>query len=226
MLRLGSTLFLLAICACVMTVPACAPKEPPKPAEPPPPPPPTPEEISAKIVTEIGLNNPLPAPGAVMTVEEVQAFKSAVQKAKNQNNSSPDGKRALQLTSSKLDERIRALEENQLWEHALTMIEGYEILNAGSPKWSATKELAVAELAKPKVTIVGFMTTHDQNSVLLNFYLPIQKTNQRQQVRVGEEFFGLKLVEIIGDNQGVRLEYSNTGQVYDVLTKSASKKTQ
>jgi hypothetical protein len=222
MFRSWSALVLIAVAALLTAAPACAPKEPPPPAEPPPPPPPTPEEIAQKIVEELGLTAPLPPPGTPLSTQDSQTFKSAVQKARNQNNATPDGKRALQIASNKLDERIAALEENKLWEHTLAGIEGYEVLNPGSPKWSATKELASAELKKPKVTIVGFMTSHDQNSVLLDFYLPIQKTHEKQQVRVGEEFFGLTLVEIIGNNQGVRLEYADTGQVYEVLTKSAS----
>lgn len=79
----------------------------------------------------------------------------------------------------------------------------------------------MAELRKPRVNIIGFMTTQGQDSVLLEFYLPIEKKTEKQQVRVGEEFYGLKLTEIIGNNQGVRFEYLETGQVFDVLKKSA-----
>jgi hypothetical protein len=214
-------LYLVLLAWIVVAVQACGPREPPEPEAPPPPPPPTPEQIAEKIITELGLNAPLPPAGATQTVDEAQAFKTGIQRARGSNSSTPEGKRALQIVSSRLDQRIQALESNRLWEHTLTGIEGYEVLNPGSPKWSTTKEVAIAEMKKPKVTIVGFMASHGQDAAVLEFYLPVQKTTERKQVRVGEEFFGLTLVEIIGDNQGVRLEYGETGQTFDVLTRSA-----
>ena len=54
----------------------------------------------------------------------------------------------------------------------------------------------------------------------MEFYLPKERKTEKRQVRVGEEFFGLQLTEIIGNNQGVRFEYLDTGQSFDVLKKS------
>lgn len=189
-----------------------------------PPPPPTPEEIANKIVTDLGLNAPLPASGARLAKEASDKMKTVARQAKNVNSATPEGKRALQIVSRRVDQRIGALEQAGAWDHALATIEVYEILNDGSHKWDTTKQTAMAELTKPKVTIVGFWYdgTTDQNAALLEFYLPISRETKRERVRVGEEFYGLKLTEIIGKNQGVRLEYKETGKTYDVLTASAS----
>jgi hypothetical protein len=201
----------------VVAVPACAPKEPPPPEEPPPPPPPTPEELAQKLIGELGLDAPLPGANARVTPEEAQKLKQGIQRAKAQHTGTPDGKRVLQLLSNKLDDRISALEAAQRWEHVILMIDAFEALNPGSLKWLQSKEVATAEMRKPRVTIVGFLTTQGQDSAILEFYLPIQRTTEREQVRVGEEFYGLKLLEIIGNNQGVRFEYLETGDVFDVL---------
>ncbi len=215
--RFVPVLILLAI---VSPVTGCAPKEPPKPAEPPPPPPPTPEEIAAKIVAESGIGDPLPEPNATFPQEAADKLKNRLRSAKNTNQSTPDGQRALQLVNQQLDQRIRALEGAGAWEYLLGHIEAFEVLNPGSPKWATSKEAALAELSKPKITIVGFM----QDTAILRFYLPVTKQEARESMRIGEEMHGVTLMEIIGNNQGVRMKYGQTGQTFDVLTKSAQQK--
>ena len=205
--------------ALVGGVSGCAEKEPPKPAEPPPPPPPTPEEIAAKIIADAGLNEPLPAAGASFAKEAADGLKRVLTQAKRANSEAPDGQRALQIVNQQVDQRIRALEGAQAWEHVLGTVEGFEALNPGSPKWQSSKERALIELVKPKVTIVGFM----QDSAILNFYLPVDKKTNKQSVRPGEEFYGVTLVEVIGNNQGVRMRYGATGETFDVFMKSALK---
>ena len=73
------------------------------------------------------------------------------------------------------------------------------------------------------VTITGFYTdgTTNQTAAFLDFYLPIQKTTYSHQVRVGEEFYGLRLAAIIGNNQGVTMESMETDQTFDILMSSA-----
>jgi len=77
-----------------------------------------------------------------------------------------------------------------------------------------------AGLAKPQVDIVGFFYdgTRDTDAAILDFYLPLTGETHRERVSEGEEFYGLTLVQIIGNNQGVQLEYEETGQTFDVLT--------
>lgn len=214
-LRRFLPLLIVMVAACAFV--GCAEKEPPPPAEPPPPPPPTPEEIAAKIVTESGLGDPLPEAGAAFTQEASDKLKNRLRSARNQNKDTPDGQRALQLVNQQLDQRIRALEGAGAWEFVLGHIEGFEILNQGSPKWQSTKDQALAELAKPRITIVGFM----QDTAILRFYLPVTRQEMRESMRAGEEMHGVTLMEIIGNNQGVRMKYGQTGQTFDVLTKSA-----
>ena len=211
-------LSLLAVVAMAFCVTGCGEREPKK-SETPPPPPPTPEEIADKIMTDLQLKEPLPAVGSTMPEQASAKFLNAVRSAKTRNSTSADGKQALLLVSQKLDSRLRALVKNELWEHVLTYCDGHLILNPGSPKFNRTREKTISELRKPKVTIDGFFFDGNtkQTSVFMDFYLPIEKKTYRAQVRVGEELYGLKLVEIIGNNQGVTMEYLETDETFDVL---------
>ena len=217
-------LSLLAVIAMAFCVTGCGEKEPEKSDEPPPPPPPTPQEIAEKIMADLGLNELLPAVGATMPKQASSNFLSVTRSAKNQNSVSTDG-RLLQVVSQKLDSRLRALEGNQLWEHVLTYCDAHLVLIPDSHKFDRTREKAVAELKKPRVTIEGFFIDGNtgQTSVFMDFYLPTEKESHREQVRVGEEFYGLRLVAIIGNNQGVTMEYLETDQTFDILTESANR---
>lgn len=218
-------LSLVAVLAMAFCIAGCAEREPKKPDTPPPPPPPTPQEIADKIMTDLQLVGPLPAAGATMPKQASANFLNVIRTAKSQHSTGEDGKRALQIVSQNLDSRLRALENNQLWEHVLTYCDGHIALNPGSHKFDRTREKAIAELRKPRVTIEGFFFDGktDQTAVFMNFYLPIEKETYRQQVRVGEEFYGLKLVSIIGNNQGVTMEYLETDDTFDVLSGSANR---
>ena len=220
--RIQRTLSLVAVLVFALLLAGCGEREPP---EPPPPPPPTPEEIAAKIMTELQLNQPLPAPGSTFPTAAGRNFLSTVRGAKTQHSVSPDGVLALQIVSQRLDSRLRALEDNELWEHVLAYSDAHLILNPGSRRFNRTRDKAVVELRKPRVTIEGFFYDgkNDQTSVFMNFYLPMEKVTYREKVRVGEEFYGLKMVEIIGRSQGVTMEYMETDETFDVLFESANR---
>lgn len=218
-------LSVLAVLAMAFCIAGCAEKEPETPATPPPPAPPTPQEIADKIMTELQINGPLPAPGATMPKQASASFLNTVRSAITQNSTGAVGQEALQLVSQKLDSRLRALENNLLWEHALTYCDAHLVFNPGSHKFDRTREKAIAELRKPRVTIRGYYIdgNTDRTAVFMDFYLPMTKETHREQVRVGEEFYGLKLVSIIGNNQGVTLEYLETDESFDVLTGSKNR---
>lgn len=216
------TLSLVAVLAFALVLAGCGEREPP---EPPPPPPPTPEEIAAKIVADLRINQPLPVRGSTLPTQASRNFLNSVRGAKTQNSVSPDGKQAMLIVSQKLDLRLRALEKNELWEHLLNYCDAHLILNPGSKKFTRSRDKAISELKKPRVTIDGYF--HDgktgRTSVFMNFYLPIEKVTRREQVRVGEEFYGLRLVQIIGNNQGVTMEYMETDETYDILSERANR---
>ncbi len=209
---------LIAVLAMAFVAAGCGEKPPPEPEAPPPP---TPEEIAAGIVGELQLNGPLPAPGSRYPRGASQQFIATIRTAKSQNSISEDGKRALAIVSQELDRRLRALEKAELWEHVLTYCDAHVVFNPTSKKFDRAHDRAVVELRKPKVTLQGFYFDgkSNQTAVFMDFYIPTTQASYSEKVRVGEEFHGLKLIEIVGDNQGINLEYLETGEAFTVLMK-------
>ena len=189
----------------------------------PPPPPPTPEQIAAKIMNDLQINAPLPAVGSRMPKEASDIFLKTLRTVVTQRSASTDGKRALQIVSRGVDKRLRQLAANELWEHVLTFTDAHKILNPDSRTFDESRRLAILELQKPEVSIQGYFYDGNANetAVFMDFYLPIESETHRHQVRKGEEFYGLKLVGIIGNNQGVTMEYIETTQTFDVLNDSS-----
>ncbi len=213
--RVQRTLSLCATLAFALALAGCDRKPP----EPPPPPPPTPQEIASKIVADLKLNQPLPAPGSTLQPGAGRTFLNAVTAARNQNSGTPDGTDALQIVSRRISQRLLALEKEKLWEHVLIYCTAHVILNPKSLRFNHTREKAIIEYKKPRVSIEGFFHDGrtDQTTVLISFYLPIEKLTYQEKVRVGEEFYGLKMIGIVGKNHGVTMEYMATGEESDTL---------
>lgn len=214
------TLTLAAMLAVALSLIGCE-REPP---EPPPPPPPTPQEIAEDIINGLQLNQALPAPGSALGPGVAQRFKNAVTAAKREHSATPEGPEVLQIVSQRLGKRVAPLEQRKLWAHVLVYCEAYVILNPTSVRFRHTREKAIIEWKKPQVSIEGFFGdgNTDQTSVFMDFYIPIQGATYRETVRVGEEFYGLKMIAIIGKNHGVTMEYMETGETTDILYEPSS----
>lgn len=84
-------------------------------------------------------------------------------------------------------------------------------------------KLAKAELEKPQITIKGIVKdgTTGIKIALLDIYLPNQKETINDRIRVGEEKYGIKLQQVIGNDQGLLFEYGSTGETFEVMTNKA-----
>src|SRR6185436_1233299 len=77
-----------------------SPEEPAKPKEltdPNAPPPPTPEQISKRVITDLGLDQPLPPPGSRMSPVARGATLESYKRQYNELSKTPEGKAALQM---------------------------------------------------------------------------------------------------------------------------------
>ena len=198
---------------------ACKEKEP---EGPPPPPPPTPQEIAAKLATEWQLNAPLPPPGIQIAPQAARQYIGTIRSGVTEHSATPEGKEALRIVSRQLDQRLRSMENNELWGPALLLCDAHAVLNPGSHRFDLTRERAVVELKKPQVTVDGFYEdiASGQTAAFLSYYLPLEGATHKEKVRLGEEMYGLKFVEIIGKNQGITFEYVATGDTFDVFRQS------
>jgi hypothetical protein len=217
----------------LLTIPllftACGPSEEEKKQEeaknaPPPPEPPTAAEIAQKIVNETQLDSPIPAEGTIIPPEAVAQYKGLFQNHKNVHSNTPEGKEALNMVGKRVEQRIRQTEKAKAWEPLLLLIEVHGVLNPGSNKFARQLNLAAAELRKPQITIKGIVSdgTTGIKIALLDLYLPMEKETVSDRIRVGEEKYGVKLQQVIGNDQGLLFEYRQTGETFEILTNKAS----
>lgn len=203
----------------VIALLGCKEPEPEEPEGPPPPPPPTPQELANKVIQDAQLNSPLPPAGSRMPPAAAQNLRDIITREKNTKSASEDGKVALQFVSRALERRIQEANNAELWEFVVVYIDVYAILNPGSARYDSMKQRATTELLKPQPSITGFLADGRTGDtiVILNLYLPQNGQTYSERMRVGEELYGLKLVEIIGNNKGVVMEYGVTGQTFEVM---------
>lgn len=203
----------LAMAGCVAfpgcdTQPGARPDQPESPEAPPPP---TPEEIAQKEISDLGLDQALPRRGARLSAGMRQNILSQFRSTKNRLSGKPEGEAALEIIKTRLEERIRAAERNELWEHTLTYIDAHGILDPDSKKFSFVRDRALTELRKPRVTVRGLPEFDGQKIAMLSIYLPMTSETHFERMRVGEEMHGIKLLGIFGEDKGVRIEYLETG---------------
>lgn len=171
-------------------------------------PPPTPQEIAAGIIQKAGLNSPQPKPDLLQVLQQ----------EKNANVGSQDGKDALLIVSHKVDERIRAAEDMKSWQAVLQYVKASKILRPETKRYDALEKRAVTELKRPEVDLKAFFDVgNGQTVAILEFYLPLEGETVSERMRPGEEAYGLKLAQILGNNSGVRMEYLETGETYDIF---------
>ena len=192
--------------------------------EEPPPPPPTPEEIAAKIVNDLQLDKPLPAAGSTFDPGLLGTFTAKLKAEKAQRSATQDGKIALQIVSKRIDQRIRQCFNNELWSHTLANVELHLIMEPGSTKFIAEQTRAVAELKKPKVTIKAIISDGQTGARMayLDIYLPLEAETRSESMKLGDQMYGIRFTEIIGNNQGIIFEYMETGENFEVFTKAAT----
>ena len=220
-----SLVFLPALLAVALFLPGCAEEEAPQVVTPSrtAPPPPTPEEIASKIASEMGLGVSLPPPGSTLPPGSAAAFKADITRVKNEQMGAEEGAVVLGILSGKFEDRIRQVERGKLWHHVLIYEEAYRVLNPGSQKFKRQRDKAIIELKRPSVILTGFMYDgrNEYTIAFLEIHMPLEDMLYEERVRLGEEIHGLKLIKIIGNNQGVTFEFLESGDIFDVYMKSA-----
>ncbi|MCH7959806.1 MAG: hypothetical protein IID08_06735 [Candidatus Hydrogenedentes bacterium] len=220
-----SLVFLPALFVVALFLPGCAEEEAPQVVAPTiaTPAPPTPQEIADRIANEMGLNEPLPPPGSTLPPGTASAFKQDITRIKGEQSAAEEGAVVLGFLSSKIENRIRQVERSKLWHHVLIYEEAYRVLNPRSQKFKRQRDKAIIELKRPSVSLTGFMYDgrNDTTIAFLEINMPLEDILYEERLRPGEEIHGLKLIKIIGNNQGVTFEFIESGDFFDVYMKSA-----
>jgi hypothetical protein len=189
------------------------------------PPPPTPEEVAEKIINDLQLMTPLPPPGTTIPPEIIAKMKTSLQGEKARLSATEDGKRALAIVSQRVDSRARQCFNNQLWPFVLAISDMHIILNPGSKKFDIERNRAVAELSRPIIVIKGILNDGATNRPLarLEITLPLENRTVTESMKQGEQLYGVRFVEVIGHSQGIVFKYLETDDLFEVLTKAASR---
>ena len=178
------------------------------------PPPPTPEEIASQIIADAQLDAPVPSKGSSLPPAVRQNILDLLRRANMNYSGTEDGKRALAIVSRKIDERVNTYERAQLWEHVLTYTDAHLIFNKGSKRFNHIRDRAIVELQKPRVTVRGLPEADGQQIAMLSIYMPMTSETYFERLAIGEEMHGIKVLNVFGEDRGVRLEYLKTGERY------------
>ncbi len=150
-------------------------------------------------------------------------LKAGIATAKTTYGQSKSGKEALRKVLYDLEDRLKPLRNENRAHVAFVLIECIEILNPESSKINRYREWAVQQKNRPYVKIKSWLEPLDgpYEVIYVSFrvYLPETDTVEKHRVRKGEEFCGLRFVEIIGKKSGVLLEYIETSERFEVRSK-------
>lgn len=174
--------------------------------------PPSPEEIAKKIIEDAQLNAAMPAPGSSLPPAIRQTILDLLRRDKNRLQGTEDGDRALAIVERKVDDRVRRFERAELWEHVLTMTDAHLIFKPGSTKFNHTRDKALQELRKPRVTVRGLPEFDGHKVAMISIYLPMTSQTYFERMAIGEEMHGVRLLGVFGEDRGVRMEYLETGE--------------
>ena len=182
----------------------------------------TPEKIKEEIMATLAPMQSVianPAAGG-FTDDMKKSLIEGLQKARSANQASENGKQALAMVTHELEAIISTARDQKRWRLVLCAIEAYEVMSPGTTKMNRLKERAKLYLSRPTVTVKGFVDDKDTKDtyVFLDVTLHPSEEVNSVQARVGEEFFGVRLLDIVGNKKGVHLEYlAIPGDTWDVM---------
>jgi hypothetical protein len=185
-------------------------KEPEPPPAPPPPPPPSAEALESRVMEKVNpLVNPFPGGGQELREtlsREVASLKTELNGSSAQNR----------ITNAFID-KLKAAHEGEQWDLVLNLCGAIDVLDPSNTRTQRMRQRALDEKNRPVIKMTGVMEVDSVPNVFLEIYLPESGQTEHEQVREGEEFHGLILERIIGNNQGVRLKYLKTDTTFDVM---------
>ncbi len=169
----------------------------------------TPEQIATKIRTPLApLKAALNGPDD-LTPEVKAKMVTDTRGAITTNTATENGKQAIAQVATEMEGIVRAARDAKKWQTTLAAIELVEIMAPGNTKYAKIKEQCNLYLSLPKVTIKGFFNVDTRKDEIYAF-LHLKNSDGTQKdvkVRPGEEFDGCRFVRIIGNQQGVELEF-------------------
>lgn len=144
---------------------------------------------------------------------------SDLQSALAQVSTEENAPEAINQTAQRVRGALTQAETSQLWEYVVFCADAYDILKPGDAAVAKARKDAQVQLARPRVTFRSYMSDVETGdaTVFLRVVIPTTGESENVQVRVGEQFMGLELMEIIGHGRAIRLKYLETGEEYEIV---------
>jgi hypothetical protein len=204
---------------CVFVLAGCEGEPPPPPPPPPapPPPPPTPQEIEAEIRGgyEETFNKIYAAKGKG-TQEDLDKLRATLTKAKQKHKSTEWGRGGLLRVANQFERKISEARKKKQWRNVYFVCEYLEVLEPGHEMVQRSKDYATAQLTRPVVKVTGNYEQEGETIWFLHVKLPKTGKTHTVKVRPGEEFHGLRFVQVLGDNRSLELEYQKLHETFTV----------
>lgn len=203
--------FAVVAMMCLVALSSCN-REPPPPPTPPPPPPPSADQLVQRVMEKVGpLVSPDPQSGKALQ----ETLSKEVASLKTELNGGGAQKRIL----NDFVDKLTAAHQTEQWDFVLNLCDAVDVLDPGNTRTSRYRQRALDEKNRPVVKVKGFVEIDGVTNVFMEIYLPATGETDDKRVREGEEFHGLVLERVIGNNQGVRLKYVKTQTTFDVAFK-------
>lgn len=211
---------LMAALVTGMVLAACTPAEKP-PEEPEAPPPPTAMEIRQEITGPL-----MPVIQQFMVPwsdlkqlppGQPDAALEQARGARQRHLAGENGEEGIRMAADFIEENLRAAYELEAWPLTVFLYNALStVLQPRAENYAQFRDRAVTFLNMPRPTVTGFFGQDDSTVVFMDVFLP--ESGQREQVRVreGEEFNGMVLNEIKGNNRGAIVEHMETGELLDL----------
>jgi len=177
-----------------------------------PPPPPSPEETrqaSAKLWQSISTRQL----DQNETLDQwIQRSRGEINQFRQRHGVTTTGAQEMNSIAKRSSALMQQFMEDGKWGLAAVFNDQVLVLDSSNSRALRAKKKIETERNKPKVVLTGFF--HDRDSgelrVLFKVTIPQTKEEESVDVEVGDEFFGYKLKGVVGDNQGVIIEYLET----------------
>jgi len=201
----------------------CQEQAPPPPPTPPPAPEKTAEKIKEEFMVALAPMQGLVADPPVGGFSDDMKKKviEDLKKARTANQTSVNAPQALEMVTREIETIISTARDRKRWRLVMGAIEAYEVMSPGTTKMNRLKDRAKLYLSRPTVTVKGFVDDKETKDTFVFLEVTLHPSEEVNsiQVRIGEEFFGVRLLDIVGNKKGVQLEYlAIPGDTWDVMT--------
>lgn len=219
-IRVAAT-FAALLAAFAVLAPGCTQPEPEPVVEPPPPPPPpkTAQQLAQEWQGDLLA---LYAPGSVLNETQIRQI---VEGLKSKARPEPWGQQGLNILSGEVKNQLdsafsqaESSKDRAQWQRVLMLCTALDMFEPENARTARIRQTAEHEMNRPVVTIKSWTETNGETYVTLELTVP-GKDPEIIDVRKGEEFNNLRMVDIIGNRSGVLLEYTPTKQTFEVMTR-------